>query len=178
MPQNQDSVVLVLRNNGAGGCGNDLAIDDITFSPLIPFTIGYIATTNYCETGTVILQATVPGRTNTSGYVFQWQQSTDGGSSWQNTGNVISNFSNATITLNANSIGNELFRIISSASAENFNNSNCYVASGTFNGNSVNIPTGTITSANTNVCGTTGGASENVTFTVNYQGIVSMELYL
>lgn len=32
VPAGQNGVILKMRNNGGGGCGNDLAIDDITFS--------------------------------------------------------------------------------------------------------------------------------------------------
>ena len=48
VPQSTDGAFLVLRNNGNGGCGNDLAIDDITFSPYISFSVCYNAiNTNY-----------------------------------------------------------------------------------------------------------------------------------
>ena len=31
---NNSDIVLRLKNNGPGGCGNDLALDDITFRPM------------------------------------------------------------------------------------------------------------------------------------------------
>ena len=174
VPQNQDSVVLILRNNSIGGCGNDLAIDDITLSPYIPFTIGYNAVTaNYCSTGTITLKGSITSGSIPSSipYVFQWQVADKGNTNWQNIGSLINNFSNASIVLNVGDLGNKIYRIISAASAENFNNSNCYVASASFNGNSVVIPTGSIT-ATSDICGTSSHAAESVSFTVNYQGNV------
>ncbi|MCX6307210.1 MAG: hypothetical protein NT040_19770, partial [Bacteroidetes bacterium] len=172
VPQNQDKVFIILRNNGPGGCGNDLAIDDITFRPYIPFTIGYTRiATDYCTTGLIRLKATL-----TSGsipvsipYVFQWQEAPQGTSNWVNIGSPITDFNNAFIDLNLGDIGNKIYRIISAASVQNFNNSNCYVASASFDGNSVVLPTGSL-NAPLDVCGTINHSSVQATFTVNYQG--------
>ena len=78
----QTSVVLKMRNNGVGGCGNDLAIDDIMFRSCGDFTtIGTTATTGntytVCEDATPIninLQVISSG---TSTHVYQWQESLD-----------------------------------------------------------------------------------------------------
>ncbi|CAN0602182.1 unnamed protein product, partial [Ectocarpus sp. 12 AP-2014] len=79
----QTSVVLKMRNNANGGCGNDLAIDDISFS-----SCGDIITlTNeqnesglvFCEGQSSItaeLDATPDGSIFTN-YAYQWQESTD-----------------------------------------------------------------------------------------------------
>ena len=174
VPQSQDSAVIILRNNTGGGCGNDLAIDDISVSPYTPFTIGYNAvTTNYCQTGHITLQASV-----TSGnipqsipYVFQWQVANQASpNNWTNLGSPINNISNASLVLNVASINNKLYRIISAASIQNLNNSNCYVASAAFDGNSVVIPTGSITTSLSGVCGTPQHSPQTASFSVNYQG--------
>jgi len=171
VPQDQNNVVVVLRNNGVGGCGNDLAIDDITFSPYIPFTIAYNAiTTNYCSTGEITLHGTVSGIVPL-GYLFQWQVADNGSTNWTNIGSSISDPASVDLVLNISEIGNKIYRVVSGASALNFNNSNCSVASSNFNGNSVVIPTGSIT-ATPDVCGTALHAPVNATFTVNYQGNV------
>jgi hypothetical protein len=172
VPQNQDSIFIVLRNNGDGGCGNDLAIDDITFRPFIPFTIGYERIpTDYCATGLIRLKGTI-----TSGsippdipYVFQWQEADINTSNWVNIGSPIPDFANAYIDLEIGSIGNKIFRLVSAASEENLNNTNCYVASVSFNGNSIVLPTGSLT-VTPDICGTPDHAPVNVTFTVNYLG--------
>jgi gliding motility-associated-like protein len=77
---NQTSVVLIMKNNGVGGCGNDLAIDDIAFKSCGDLTtisnVGF-PTNNFatCDTtATVSLGATTNG---TSTYFYQWQSSTD-----------------------------------------------------------------------------------------------------
>lgn len=78
---NQTSVVLKMKNNGLGGCGNDLAIDDIEFRSCgdlttisSPSTTG--STFSTCDATTSIqLQATTSG---TSTYFYQWQTSTNG----------------------------------------------------------------------------------------------------
>ena len=120
-PTNQNYVFVVLRNNSPGGCGNDLAIDDITFSPYIPFSIGYTTNlTNYNNTGTITLQATLKSGSIPSGYVFQWQQAPIGTTNWSNVGSVITNFSNATLNLSVGSVGNEIYRLISSAKFTKF----------------------------------------------------------
>ncbi len=78
---NQTSVVLKMKNNGLGGCGNDLAIDDIEFRSCgdlttisSPSTVG--STFNTCDTSaSILLQATTSGA---STYFYQWQTSTNG----------------------------------------------------------------------------------------------------
>ena len=78
----QTSVVLKMRNNGVGGCGNDLAIDDIMFRSCGDFTtIGSTGITGntyiVCEDVTPI---NINLQVNSSGItpnVFQWQESLD-----------------------------------------------------------------------------------------------------
>lgn len=72
-------IVLRIVNNAPGGCGNDLALDDITFRPcgpqLTPSISGQPTTTSQICTGTarsITLNCTVsPGFVNPD---FQWQQ--------------------------------------------------------------------------------------------------------
>jgi hypothetical protein len=169
VPQNQDSIFIILRNNGPGGCGNDLAIDDITFRPYIPFTLGYERVpTDYCTTGLIRLQATLLSGSIPANYVFQWQVADLGNSNWASIGSPT-NFENAYIDLDIGAIGNKIYRTISAASIENLNNLNCYVASSSFDGNSVVLPTGSLT-VTADVCGTAEHTPVNATFTVNYQG--------
>ena len=80
----QDEVILKMINNGAGGCGNDLAIDDIEFKTCGDLTIVEDAANN---NGTSIcgLQApyatiltAIPDNSVFSSHVYQWQESNDG----------------------------------------------------------------------------------------------------
>lgn len=81
-------VVLKIRNNAPGGCGNDLALDDITFRPCGPkldVTIsGGTKELDLCQ-GTaqeVSLTGSIsPGFDNP---ILQWQRSTNSGGTWAN----------------------------------------------------------------------------------------------
>ena len=83
---NETSVVLIMKNNGVGGCGNDLAIDDISFSACGDLTT--VSNTTYptntyttCNTpASINLTASTAG---SSGYFYQWQSSTDN-QTWTN----------------------------------------------------------------------------------------------
>lgn len=85
-PPGLQKVVLRITNNAPGGIGNDLALDDITFRPCGPGVKAVIAgdgdTLDVCEDelGTFPLQSEV-----VDGYVspfYQWQISTNNGTTW------------------------------------------------------------------------------------------------
>jgi len=80
----QSSVILKMFNNGQGGCGNDLAIDDIIFRSCGDLT--KITSQDNTETETVICEPDAPislELTATPDYsvydehAFQWQESSD-----------------------------------------------------------------------------------------------------
>ncbi|WP_299550764.1 T9SS type B sorting domain-containing protein [Seonamhaeicola sp.] len=80
----QTAVILKMRNNGTGGCGNDLAIDDIEFKTCGDLTT---VTDGLGNSSAIICSTDTPYSTtltaNPDGIVFanhfyQWQQSTDG----------------------------------------------------------------------------------------------------
>ncbi len=80
----QTSVILKMLNNGDGGCGNDLAIDDIAFRSCGDTTAiedtSNASGTIICEEDapiTVELTAT-PDFSVYSTHAYQWQESTDG----------------------------------------------------------------------------------------------------
>ncbi len=82
-PPGVSDVVLRIFNNSRGGCGNDLALDDITFRPCGPQLLtavdGFVNDTiNYCEAAprTFTLRAQLAAGFNDP--VYQWQQSSDG----------------------------------------------------------------------------------------------------
>lgn len=86
LPPGVNKVVIRIINNAPGGCGNDLALDDITFRPCGPLVgVGSndgSTLRNFCvgDTGQVIYSSSVTGTTGTPYY--QWQRSTNGGTSW------------------------------------------------------------------------------------------------
>lgn len=82
MPAGQTSVILKMRNNGSGGCGNDLAIDDIMFracgenSAIInTATTGNAMTV--CQNSSITNPNLQVATTGSISHVYQWQQSTD-----------------------------------------------------------------------------------------------------
>ncbi|CAM3964499.1 T9SS type B sorting domain-containing protein [Flavobacterium branchiophilum] len=79
---NQTSVVLKMRNNGAGGCGNDLAIDDIMFRSC--GDLAQIKTAGVNSNFMNICQNQLPNDiqlqveiNNPNNHVYQWQKSND-----------------------------------------------------------------------------------------------------
>ncbi|MFN2439509.1 MAG: gliding motility-associated C-terminal domain-containing protein, partial [Chitinophagaceae bacterium] len=81
MPAGTTSVVVRITNNAPGGCGNDLALDDITFRPCGPKASinvnGVAGTKNICIGDTTSLNFS---STITAGYnnpFYQWQKSND-----------------------------------------------------------------------------------------------------
>lgn len=86
-PPGTTSVVCRIRNNNAGGCGNALALDDITLSPCGPKVISKVNKNN-----SDYIDACIDGNTSfllsssvSSGYMspaVQWQTSNDNGISW------------------------------------------------------------------------------------------------
>ena len=82
-PPGVTDVVLRMRNNAPGGCGNDLALDDITFrrcGPLVtPNIIGLNTTTaNICQGSTQNYTITSLLSAGFNNPVYQWQQSFNG----------------------------------------------------------------------------------------------------
>ena len=84
-PAAVSKIVLRIINNAQGGCGNDLALDDITFrpcGPLVSTSMGGSQMQTICEgiTSVINFNGTVsPGYTDP---VFQWQESNNAGTSW------------------------------------------------------------------------------------------------
>lgn len=89
MPPGQTDVVLKMRNNGPGGCGNDLAIDDISFTPcgdVVTITSpavpgGGNTYTSLCVNNIPVSIQLDANSVSTLPHVYQWQQSTDN-STW------------------------------------------------------------------------------------------------
>jgi outer membrane protein OmpA-like peptidoglycan-associated protein len=73
----ETSVDVVLQNLAKGGCGNDLALDDISVRPCGPLLKASVSPDSIVNAGTsVAFNGTLgPGYTNPD---FQWQSSTDG----------------------------------------------------------------------------------------------------
>lgn len=128
----QTAVILKMLNNGAGGCGNDLAIDDIVFR-----TCGDAITIAderdnlelaYCETDparSITLTATPDNSIYTS-HAFQWQVSPDGELWTDIPGETNSTFSSPPLT------NDSYFRVIMAEDAINLADHLCSTLSDVF----------------------------------------------
>ncbi|MVM37342.1 T9SS type B sorting domain-containing protein [Spirosoma sp. HMF3257] len=106
---NTDAIVVKLINQGLGGCGNDLAIDDIAFRPIHPeLTIQFPNTTS--TTITVCADTRLTLRVgNSVGYpnpVYLWQQSQDN-SNWT----AVPGSGQITYTINPVRAGRTYYRL-------------------------------------------------------------------
>lgn len=122
-------VVLRITNNAPGGCGNDLALDDITFRPCGPTITTSVrnqgtANLNLCEDDQQTYQLDAGTSNGFAGSVLQWQLSTDGGQSWTDIPGAQSSTYARTPTVR----GNYIYRLVM-ADAANFSSIQCRVAS-------------------------------------------------
>jgi gliding motility-associated-like protein len=86
-PANNIGIVLRMTNNAPGGIGNDIALDDITFRPCGPVITSSILnnpdTVHICEGNTNLYTVTSNVSSAYISPVYQWQVSTDAGSTWK-----------------------------------------------------------------------------------------------
>jgi gliding motility-associated-like protein len=130
-PPGVSDVVIRLTNNAPGGCGNDLAIDDITFRPCGPKINAVAISTNSgqvsaCESESVNipLSATYANGTYTNPS-FQWQKSTDA-TNWVN----IPGATSVNFTHPASPVGVYFYRMLV-ADGPNINSIPCRLATNT-----------------------------------------------
>ena len=110
LPPGQNSVVVNVINNGPGGCGNDLALDDIQLRPCRPaLRIAFqdVSATSIalCEGGTAPMQ--LASGTNYATPAYQWQVSSDS-VSWQ----PVANGGSALFTAQAPAGGKRYYRLL------------------------------------------------------------------
>jgi gliding motility-associated-like protein len=129
---NQNSVILKMINNGQGGCGNDLAIDDIEFKTCGDTVTVSDASNNsairLCSSQTPFSTTLVatPDGTVFSSHFYQWQESTDA-----NVWTDITNATSANITVSGITT-TTYYRSKVSESLVNLNNSLCNTISDVF----------------------------------------------
>ena len=159
----QTSVILKMRNNSNGGCGNDLAIDDIVFK-----TCGDNVTvsTDADETSlTVCADQGAVSRTITATpdnkifntHAYQWQQSSDL-QNWIN----IPGETNSTINTPAVT-STTYFRVKTAEDALNVNNDLCNVVSDIFKITVLPVPNAPTSNGDIVICeGETGLLEVNI----------------
>ncbi len=131
-PLGTTDVVIRLTNNAPGGCGNDLAIDDITFRPCGPTinaTVNLLNSSDIyaCESDKkdfLLTASFSPGvYVNPS---FQWQISLNNGATWTNIPGATSN----SYLRPASNIGAYYYRMLI-ADGPNINSISCRLSSNT-----------------------------------------------
>lgn len=132
----QTSFTITIRNNAAGGGGNDWAIDDVTLATCMPnLDLRPSPSLEVCVNQSIDMYAQIrsffPNYTH-----WRWERSTDGGTTWTNTG--VSG--NSTPVLNGGeyeytatyptfpataSINNHRYRLRIGSTADNLDDNNC-----------------------------------------------------
>lgn len=163
-PPSVSRIVIRIVNNAIGGCGNDLALDDITFrpcGPLVNATLnGSGNTRNICEGETAQFNLSSTISPGFSAPYVQWQQSTDGGITWidiagANATTLLKDFPSTT------PVGTYLYRA-GVSKLENTGVTSCRVNSGVLK---INVNANPITSATT-----TGPVCEENSITLSATG--------
>jgi hypothetical protein len=132
-PQGKTSVRLTLKNRAAGGKGNDLALDNISFAPCGPSGYEGIDDSRdifLCKEGKPLkVQPNLSGELGRS--VF-WETSLDGGINWSE---VSSTSNDKFITHNKFEVGRYMYRYTSANDIQDLKNSKCHVTANplTFN---------------------------------------------
>lgn len=146
----QTSVVLKMKNNGVGGCGNDLAIDDIMFRSCGDFTI--IATGPGNDVSFTVCQDQLPTNINLNVFsegtnlnVFQWQESTDN-TTWTDIAGETTDSYVPTIT------ATKFFRVKVAEDVANLANPYCFTVSEVFTVTVVPKPVAPTNNGNADIC--------------------------
>lgn len=146
----QTSVVLKMKNNGVGGCGNDLAIDDIMFRSCGDFTL--IATGPDNISSFTTCQDQLPTNVNLNVFsdgtnlnVYQWQESNDNLTWTDIAGETTDNYI-PTIT------STKYFRVKVAEDIANLANPFCFTVSEIFTVTVVPKPVAPTSNGNVDIC--------------------------
>ena len=129
-PLDAEEVIIRIRNNSSGGCGNDLALDDITFRACGPTVIADFSNlplnSKLCEgeRGTIFLNGGI-----SSGYInpsYQWQINNNDGEGWKDI--VAANQKSYTLEIPIVDKDGYQFRL-AVAEGSNINSPNCLIFS-------------------------------------------------
>ncbi len=164
-PTNTSNVVVRMRNNGLGGCGNDVGLDDITFKPCGPKLTASIlgsnaADTFLCEGNAANFNFSCSVSAGFNNPAFQWQKAFNGGAFID-----IAGENNSTLSVNflSNaSTGNYQYRL-AVAENGNINTVQCRILSLPIKVTILKKPTVAIT--------TNAGYCQGNTLTLNASGV-------
>ena len=163
-PPGVADIVLRIYNNAKGGCGNDLALDDITFRPcgplLTPSINGIVKSTDtLCHGSERTYTFSCSISAGFANPVFQWQESTNG-LEWVDIPGANGVSYNKNFTSGA-ALGMYFYRL-TAAEADNIASPECRVSSQPITIKIVPLPVVSF-SDNSPVC-------EHSTFTITYSG--------
>ncbi|MFN7044275.1 MAG: T9SS type B sorting domain-containing protein [Flavobacterium sp.] len=151
MPAGQTSVILKMRNNGVGGCGNDLAIDDIMFracgenSAIInTATTGNAVT--ICQNSSITNPNLQVVTTGSISHVYQWQQSNNNQNFTDITGENTANYTIPNITTTT------YYRVKVAQDIANLNNPFCSTFSDIYNVIFIPLPNPPISNGDQRFC--------------------------
>lgn len=168
----QTSVILKMLNNGDGGCGNDLAIDDIVFrtcgdaiaiEDTLNNTSAYICEDQFPFSTQL---TAIPDFAIFSTHFYQWQESTDG-INWVD---IVgeNNQSYTTPALN----NTTFYRVLVAEDAVNLTNSSCNSSSEIFEVRNVPFPNAPVSTGDLMVC-----QNDNTPLRVNVPTDVNVNWY-
>ena len=149
---NQTSIILKMLNNGVGGCGNDLALDDIVFKSCGDNVI--IADANdqerigLCEDEfpyNSTLTAT-PDNSIFDSHYYQWQESSDN-STWTD---ILGETNNKLVMLPIYT--SRYYRVKVAEAAINVNNDSCNSLSEIYEVRAVNLPANPLSNGDLQIC--------------------------
>jgi gliding motility-associated-like protein len=128
-PAGTSTVVLRITNNSPGGCGNDIALDDITFRPCGPTVSATVrnqpsSNVTVCQGDPATFIIDAASTNGFAGSTIQWQVSTDSGKVW----NDIPGAQSVSYTRTATSPGSYQYRLVVAETA-NFSSIQCRIAS-------------------------------------------------
>ncbi|MCA6466095.1 MAG: hypothetical protein IM598_14770, partial [Chitinophagaceae bacterium] len=131
LPAGTTSLILEMRDGWGGQasyCGNDLAIDDIVFSACTPTATATLSTSsNICAGTTTSINSSLVN-SPFSNPAYQWQQSTDGGTTWVNIGTAGTGSANYTIA-SAATTHSGMYRVIVGPDVSSLSSTTCVTAS-------------------------------------------------
>jgi len=170
LPANVSNVIIKMTNNSNGGApANDLALDDITFSPYGPSLVASFSSSSSltsevaCAGQTAPFTMTVQQPTGYRNPAYQWQVNT--GTGWTD----VTGQTSLSYTVNPTAAGVYEYRL-ATAEAANISSASCRVTSNVLT-LTINTAPSSIATANTPLCtGNTLNLSASSGTTYNWTG--------
>jgi gliding motility-associated-like protein len=160
LPPNLSSVIIRMTNNGTGGVGNDIALDDITFRACGPSIVPSIdnskTVVKMCESSNASYNLSAIVSPGYADPVYQWQVKT--GPNWTNIAGQV--LTQTTVQFTNAIVGTYEYRII--VSERQNAGGNCFIASDPLTvtvtpKNAVNVPSNIPVCLGTTLILTAGG---------------------